>query len=369
MLTGEQQFAGYALNPMMEETGQRLRHISSVNEEQYMARSQYAVQNIRFGTVQTKGYDGVLPDVYMVVDGTLLTVDTPNGSQYEIIQPYGKGDDAVNMPVDERDKTITIHYVLDEAELLMAIKAGYYSDPDKFVEQVNTSMKSMPFTTNMWVQEETFSTFDVNKDNQLASFRLLREVDGLIQTDREHSEQELASDLGKCVRGGIQLLAQNRENVAHITQDHEPEQEVGLQIDDVMVFENEDVVEVKQPTLAEIQNVVVENPMTYEDVRDKGSDVVAEQETEKDMSLLTERTPVQERTSSLTDAYRDGDRVNMMKMVADLRREEALTLERDHRREQEIEQNTDATEDDFNRTTIDVQKKKKKRERDDGLSF
>lgn len=368
MLTGEEQFAGYALNPMMEETGQRLRHISSVNEEQYLARADYAVQNIQFGTVQTKGYNGVLPDVYMIVEGTLLNVEAPDGSRYEILQPYGKGDDAVNMPVDERDKTTTIHYVLDEAELVMAINAGFYADPEKFVEQVNKSMKSMPFSTNMWVQEEVFSTFD--SEDQLSSLRLIRELDGLVQTDREHSEKELESDLGKCVRGGIQLLAIDRSNNAQITPDVEQKEDIGLEINDAMTLEQENIAIQTTPTFTEIQNVVVENPMVLDDVRERGSNIVAEDEIEKDVNILTERTPVQSRTPSLTEAYRDKEKVNMMKTVADLRRDEAIELERAHRREQELEQNMEETEDDFNRTTIEKTKKKNRnRTKDDGLSL
>lgn len=368
MLTGEEQFAGYALNPMMEETGQQLRHISSVNEEQYLARAQYAVQNIQFGTVQTKGFSGVLPDVYMIVDGTLLNVEAPDGSRYEILQPYGKGDDAVNMPVDERDKTTTIHYVLDEAELVMAINAGFYADPEKFVQQVNKSMKSMPFSTNMWVQEEVFSTFD--NEDQLSSLRLIREVDGLVQTDREHSEKELASDLGECVRGGIQLLALDRANSVEVTPEVEQKEDVGLEINDAMSFEQENIAVESKPTFNEIQNVVVENPMALDDVRERGSDIVAEEEVEKDVNLLSERTSVQMRTPNLTDVYRDKEKVDMMKTVADLRRDEALELEREHRREQELEQNMEEVEDDFNRTTVKKTKKKaRNRTKDDGLSL
>jgi len=137
-----------------------------------------------------------------------------------------------------------------------------------------------------------------------------------------------------------------------------------------MSFEQENIAVESKPTFNEIQNVVVENPMALDDVRERGSDIVAEEEVEKDVNLLSERTSVQTRTPNLTDVYRDKEKVDMMKTVADLRRDEALELEREHRREQELEQNMEEAEDDFNRTTVKKTKKKERnRTKDDGLSL
>lgn len=213
MIKGQENFVGYAQNPLFKSTGVALAQVGLVEDKEYKTNASYYIKSARFGTVSTDGFNGVLPKVFLDVDATMTGIKDENGEFLTVVDPRSMEGKTYDPSLADRDKTLSVHYVLDENELVSAIKGGYYENPSAYTQQVSNTLEKTQFHTDILVKEREFTTVEASDDirDSVSKLRLVEERLSLLQTDGEHAKHELNSDLSFLVNHVFNELEQNRQ--------------------------------------------------------------------------------------------------------------------------------------------------------------